>query len=102
MIEVTTEYHITSSDLDERPIYKCKGTCKKVWWNNDIEQVPFGVQMHCPMCDGALSAAKENVDYKITKFQPGINLMQGTSIRINHSSKLLEEYIPLREKHGWR
>ncbi|MHC6656477.1 hypothetical protein [Aeromonas salmonicida] len=102
MIEVTTEYHITSSDLDEYPIYKCKGTCKKVWWRENIEQAPFGVQLECPMCGGSLSAAKENLDFKITKFQPGVSLMPGSSARINHVSNLLEEFIPLREKYGWR
>ncbi|ABO92419.1 hypothetical protein ASA_P4G119 (plasmid) [Aeromonas salmonicida subsp. salmonicida A449] len=102
MIEVTTEYHITNSDLDELPIYKCKGTCKKVWWRGDIEQAPFGVQLNCPMCGGALSSAKEHLDFKITRFQLGEKLMPNSPIRINHSSNLLEEFIPLREKYGWR
>lgn len=102
MIEVTTEHHITSSDIDEHPIYKCKGTCKKVWWRNDIDTAPFGVQLRCPMCDGELSAAKENIDYKVTKYQPGTKMFPGSQASVNHVSNLLEEFIPLREKYGWR
>ena len=102
MIEVTTEYHITSSDIDERPIYKCKGTCQKVWWGNDIDDAPFGVQLRCPMCDGELSTAKEDIDYKDTKYLPGVKVIPGSLVDINHASNLLEEFIPLREKYGWR
>jgi hypothetical protein len=54
------------------------------------------------MCGGALSTAKEDLDFKITKFQPGVSLMPGSTARINHASNLLEEFIPLREKYGWR
>jgi hypothetical protein len=53
-------------------------------------------------CGGALSVAKENLDFNITKFQLGVSLMPGSSARINHVSNLLEEFIPLREKYGWR
>ena len=82
MIEVTTEYHITNSDLDELPIYKCKGTCKKVWWRGDIEQAPFGVQLNCPMCGGALSSAKEHLDFKI------FDLMKiGDSLFLDHPNR---------------
>lgn len=102
MIEVTTEYHITSSDIDEKPAYKCQGTCKKVWWKDDLPEAPFGVQLHCKMCNGTLGAAKENLNFKITKFAPGEKIMPGSPIIIKHSSNLLEEFIPLREQYGWK
>lgn len=102
MIEVETKHHISSSDLDEKPAYKCHGSCLKVWWDNDIEPAPFGVQLRCPMCDGALSTARENIDYKITNFQPGVQSIPGWQARTNHVSRLFDEYIPLRDKYGWR
>ena len=102
MIEVETEYHISSSDFDEKPAYKCQGTCFKVWWAHDIDSGPFGVQLRCPMCNGPLSAARENVDYKITKLQPGVKLIPDLNAKTSHVSRLLDQFIPLREKHGWR
>ncbi len=102
MIEVETKHHISSSDFDEKPTYKCQGTCLKVWWDHDIESGPLGVQLRCPMCGGSLSAARDNIDYKITKFQPGVKLMPGWDVRTSHASRLLDQFIPLREKYGWR
>ena len=80
MIEVTTEYHITNSDLDELPIYKCKGTCKKVWWRGILNRPHWGA-IKLPDVWGALSSAKEHLDFKITRFQPGgeVNAQQPNS-----------------------
>lgn len=102
MIEVSTEHHLSSSDNDEKPVYKCQGSCKKVWWRQDIEQAPIGVILHCPMCGGSLSAAREGMDYRIVRSEPGTKVFPGNPATVKHASNILVEFIPLREKHGWR
>ena len=102
MIKVATEYHHASSDLDIKPTLKCRGTCKKVYWSTDVEMPPFGVQLHCEKCGGVLSSAQEGRDYQVLEFKPGIKLWAGSSIGINHSSQLLDEFIPLAKQYCWR
>ncbi len=102
MITVATEYHHTSSDLDIKPTLKCRGTCKKVYWSEDVEMLPFGVQLRCEKCGGVLSSAKEDLDYRVLEFKPGIKLWAGSSIGVNHRSQLLDEFIPLAKQFGWR
>lgn len=102
MIEIKTEYHVSSSDRNDRPAYKCHGTCKKAWWKGDVEQPPFGVQLSCPMCDGLLRPAREGADYTVTKFNPDVKLMTGGTAEVTHLSNLQDEFIPLRKKYGWR
>ncbi|MFM5295224.1 hypothetical protein ACEUAI_13460 [Aeromonas veronii] len=102
MIEVSTEYHITKSDLNALPDYKCHGTCKKVWWRDDVPAVQFGMILHCPKCNGNLASAKENLDYKVISFIPESRIYPESDILIKHSSNLHDEFIPLIEKHGWK
>ena len=74
MIKVATEYHHTSSDLNVLPAYKCTGTCKKVYWKDEFDPVPFGVLLHCEKCGGQLRSAKEGDDYNVLEREPGERL----------------------------
>lgn len=102
MIEVETPYHISKSDADEKPTYKCRGTCLKVFWPVDIEQGPFGMQPACPKCGGLLTAAIEGQDYKVVAFEPGAKLFPDTNLKMHHVSGLKDEYIGLQKKFGWK
>lgn len=102
MIEVETEYHISRSDLNAKPDYKCLGTCKKVWWKDDVEPAPFGAQLYCQKCGGVLSSARESLDYKITKIEPGEKVFPGSDIDVKHSSNLLEQFEHLEKTYGWK
>ncbi len=102
MIEVETPYHISKSDLDEKPVYKCRGTCLKVFWPVDIERVPFGMLPVCPKCGGRITAAEEGQDYKILAFVPGKKAFPDTDLRMTHVSGLREEFAGLAGKYGWK
>ena len=75
MIKVATEYHHTSSDLNELPAYKCMGTCKKVFWKSEFAPAPFGVLLHCEKCGGQLRSAKE-----VTVQRDGIDYLNETIV----------------------
>lgn len=102
MIKVATEYHHTSSDLNVLPAYKCTGTCKKVYWKDEFDPVPFGVLLHCEKCGGQLRSAKEGDDYNVLEREPGEKVMKGSSVTVKHVSDLQKQFIPLAKKYNWR
>jgi hypothetical protein len=62
---VETAHHKIRSSSWEAPKYACKGTCRKVWWREDIDEPKPGENLWCPQCGGSMHPAKEGVDYKV-------------------------------------
>lgn len=102
MIKVATEYHHASSDFDALPAYKCTGSCKKVFWKDEFDPVPFGVQMQCEKCGGKLKGAQEGIDYQVLEHKPGEKVMKGSSVTVKHVSDLQTPFISLAKQYNWR
>lgn len=102
MIKVATAYHHASSDLDVLPAYKCTGTCKKVYWKDEFDPVPFGVLQYCEKCGGQITSAKEGTDYQVLVYKPGEKVMKGSNVTVKHVSDLQEQFIFLAKQHQWR
>ena len=63
MIIVDTPFHITFSSLNELPSYACTGRCKKVFWNQAIED--HNSESVCSQCGSGMSCALVNVHFKV-------------------------------------
>ncbi len=100
MITVATIYHQTSSDVDENPTLKCKGTCQKVYWPHDFETAAFGIQLTCPKCSGPISTAVEGRDFEVLELVPNQKINPPSIVL--HLSKLHSDFIHLQEQHKWR
>ncbi len=100
MITVATVYHQTSSDVDEKPTLKCKGTCQKVYWPHDFETAVFGVQLTCPKCSGLIVSAFEGQDYKVLELVPNKKINPPSVVL--HLSKLHKDFMHLQDTHNWR
>jgi hypothetical protein len=100
VIKVATTYHHTTSDVDEKPTLKCRGTCQKVYWPHDFDTAVFGEQLRCPKCSGLISAAVEGKDYEVLELMPGKKSNQAYNVL--HLSNLHDKFIHLQEKYNWR
>jgi len=63
MIIIDSPFHITFSDINEKPLYACVEKCKSVWWPSDVDKD----EMICKKCGGKIEKAVEKVHYKVLR-----------------------------------
>lgn len=85
---VRTKNHLIYSANKGKPAYACLGTCRKVWWQDDV---PSGLAIvavpACPQCGGPLTGDIPNGHYTVVIDQAGA-LNKGGAIVTNAGLKL--------------
>lgn len=78
---VKTRWHLIYSASQGAPSYACLGSCRKVWWPDDV---PSGVAIlanpACPQCGGKLTSDIPPGHYSVISDDAGVLKKGGATI----------------------